>query len=152
MYNFPFMTLILPETNFTIIFNYIPRGFRYILLFIYSWEVKGSLTFLVYTQHSVHCCCDVDIIYYHYHLPSSIKALWPHQRAGGVGVAIPLTVHGIYSTFSLRGPLRALRAPRCVSVHVSFTILSCPPPLNFGCSQRHTWESFKMSNPTVSNT
>lgn len=36
MLNFPLTTLVLPEPSFTIIFNYAPPGFQYILLFISS--------------------------------------------------------------------------------------------------------------------
>lgn len=48
MLNFPLTTLALPEPSFTIIFNYAPPGFQYILLFISSWEMKRGLTFLAY--------------------------------------------------------------------------------------------------------
>ena len=35
-FHLPLTASVLPEPSFTIIFNYIPLGFKYILLFMYS--------------------------------------------------------------------------------------------------------------------
>lgn len=155
MYNFSLTTLVLPKPSSTIIFNYMPPGFKYILLFIYSWEMEGSLTSLAYMHSTFFSLLFirtvVDIIFYHFVIIIILPLASNCYGNCGVreGLTTHVTLYKIYCVCRLWAPHRTSKTSICIWISLSISEL---PTLNFICSPWNNWESFKINEPIVCNT